>query len=104
MSIQRSLIKFSLFSIFTILALNLASSTNAQVVCSLDELIRELYDDIIDNGNFLLFKNKIILFKNLLNFIILLLFILNKKFIKFEVLRNNKKTKKKFEINPFIYK
>jgi len=50
MSTQRSLIKMSLLTIFTILVLNLASTTNAQVVCSLDELIRELYDDIIDNG------------------------------------------------------
>jgi hypothetical protein len=50
MSTQRSLIKLSLLTIFTILVLNLASTTNAQVVCSLDELIRELYDDIIDNG------------------------------------------------------
>ena len=50
MSTQRSFIKMSLLTIFTILVLNLASTTNAQVVCSLDELIRELYDDIIDNG------------------------------------------------------
>ena len=47
---QRSLLKMSLLTIFAILFLNLASNTNAQVVCSLDELIRELYDDIVDNG------------------------------------------------------
>ena len=44
------LVKLSLLTIFAIFVLNLASTTNAQVVCSLDELTRELYDDIIDNG------------------------------------------------------
>jgi hypothetical protein len=51
MSIERSLIKMSIMTIMTILILNLASSTNSAVVCSLDELIKELYEDIIDNGN-----------------------------------------------------
>ena len=50
MSTKRSFLKISLLTIFMILVLNLASNTNSQVVCSLDELIRELYDDIVDNG------------------------------------------------------
>lgn len=50
MSIERSLIKMSLLTIMTILILNLATTTNSAVVCSLDELIKELYEDISDNG------------------------------------------------------
>jgi hypothetical protein len=50
MSIERSFLKMSLYTIMTILILNLTASTNAAVVCSLDELIKELYEDISDNG------------------------------------------------------
>ena len=50
MSFQRSLIKVILLSIFSLQLFNLPSKANSQVVCSLDELIRELYEDISDNG------------------------------------------------------
>lgn len=50
MSTERSFIKLSLLTIFALMVLNLANPANSQVVCSLDELVRELYDDIIDNG------------------------------------------------------
>lgn len=50
MSYKRSLIKFT-FVIFGIILLsNLSTMVNSQAVCSLDELIKELYEDIVDNG------------------------------------------------------
>jgi len=50
MSYKRSLIKFT-FSIFGIILFsNLSTIIKSQAVCSLDELIKELYEDIVDNG------------------------------------------------------
>ncbi len=51
MSYKRSFIKLT-FAIFGfILISNLSTMVNSQSVCSLDELIKELYEDISDNGN-----------------------------------------------------
>lgn len=51
MSYKRSLFKFALISIVFIFLVNIDTMVNSQVVCSLDELIKELYEDIVDNGN-----------------------------------------------------
>jgi len=51
MSYKRSFFKFALISIAIILLTNYNTMVNSQVVCSLDELIKELYEDIVDNGN-----------------------------------------------------
>ena len=55
MSYKRSLIKFT-FAIFGLILLsNLSTLVNSQAVCSLDELIKELYEDIVDNGKHAIF-------------------------------------------------
>lgn len=46
MSYKRSFIRITIAFIF--FAMN--SLVNSQAVCSLDELIKELYEDISDNG------------------------------------------------------
>lgn len=51
MSFKRSLIKLTFIVFGFILLSNLSSMVNSQAVCSLDELIKELYEDIVDNGN-----------------------------------------------------
>jgi phosphoribosyl-dephospho-CoA transferase len=50
MSYKRSLIKFTIAIFGIILLSNLSTMVNSQAVCSLDELIKELYEDIVDNG------------------------------------------------------
>jgi len=52
MSYKRSLIKCTFISIAIIFLFNINSMVNSQVVCSLDELIKELYEDIVDNGKY----------------------------------------------------
>jgi len=51
MSYKRSFVKFTVLTIAIIFIFNLNAYVNSQTVCSLDELIKELYEDIIDNGN-----------------------------------------------------
>jgi hypothetical protein len=48
MKVKRSLIV--LCGVYFICMLNLISQVESQVVCSEDELVKELYEDIIDNG------------------------------------------------------
>jgi hypothetical protein len=49
MFLKRSLMVIKIF-VLCFLFLSLVSFTKSQTVCSLDELIRELYEDLIDNG------------------------------------------------------
>ncbi len=48
MNIKRSVLKFT--PLIAFICLISLPSMSSQVVCSEDELIRELYEDIIDNG------------------------------------------------------
>jgi hypothetical protein len=47
---KRSVFQLLSLAITLILVISYIPTTNSQVVCSEDELIRELYEDIIDNG------------------------------------------------------
>lgn len=46
------------FTVFAFIFLQFAVLLTADAVCSEDELIRELREDIADNGNFYLFMNE----------------------------------------------
>ena len=62
MSYKRSFIKFTFLTIAIILLFNLNTMINSQAVCSLDELVKELYEDIVDNGNFIFYNIHLLLF------------------------------------------
>ena len=62
MSYKRSFIKFTFLTIAIILLFNLNTIINSQAVCSLDELVKELYEDIVDNGNFIFYNIHLLLF------------------------------------------
>jgi hypothetical protein len=47
---KRSILKLLSLAITVIIVMSYMPMYNSQVVCSADELIRELYEDIIDNG------------------------------------------------------
>jgi hypothetical protein len=65
MSYKRSFLKYLVFVVGIILLSNPNYFVNTQTVCSLDELIKELYDDIVDNGK-IIFEYKYIIKKQIL--------------------------------------